>query len=89
MAIVIAEPCIGTKDTACVDVCPVDCIHPGKAEAEFNAAQQLYINPEECIGCGLCIPVCPVTAIYAEEDLPDKWKKFVQINADWFVAKNS
>jgi ferredoxin len=89
MAVVIAEPCINVKDTACVDACPINCIHPGKDEAEFKAAPQLYINPEECIDCGMCIPVCPVSAIYAEADLPDKWKKFVQINADWFASRKS
>jgi NAD-dependent dihydropyrimidine dehydrogenase PreA subunit len=47
MAYVIAEPCIGTKDTACVDVCPVDCIHPRKDEETFASSQQLYINPDE------------------------------------------
>jgi NAD-dependent dihydropyrimidine dehydrogenase PreA subunit len=64
MAYVIAEPCIGTKDTACVDVCPVDCIHPRKDEADFEAETQLYISPVECIDCGACVPVCPVTAIF-------------------------
>jgi NAD-dependent dihydropyrimidine dehydrogenase PreA subunit len=73
MAYVIAEPCIGTKDTACVDVCPVDCIHPRKDEADFEAETQLYISPVECIDCGACVPVCPVTAIFALEDLPEKW----------------
>jgi len=63
MTYVIAEPCIGTKDTACVDVCPVDCIHPRKDEPSFEAETQLYINPAECIDCGACVPVCPVTAI--------------------------
>ena len=52
MAYVIAEPCIGTKDTACVDACPVDCIHPGKKESSFDSAEQLYIDPVECIDCG-------------------------------------
>src|SRR5579885_2186768 len=61
MAYVIAEPCIGTKDTACVDVCPVDCIHPRKDEPGFDNEKQLYINPAECIDCGACVPVCPVT----------------------------
>jgi len=60
MAYVIAEPCIGTKDTACVDVCPVDCIHPRKDEAEHEGVTQLFINPVECIDCGACVPVCPV-----------------------------
>ena len=84
MAYVIAEPCIGTKDTACVDVCPVDCIHPRKDEGEFENAKQLYINPDECIDCGACVPVCPVTAIFALEDLPEKWTEYTKINADYF-----
>jgi len=52
MAYVIAEPCIGMKDTACVDVCPCDCIHPTKDEREFAASPQLYINPDDCVDCG-------------------------------------
>jgi NAD-dependent dihydropyrimidine dehydrogenase PreA subunit len=87
MAYVIAEPCIGTKDAACVDVCPVDCIHPRKDEAEFAEAEQLYIHPTECIDCGACVPVCPVTAIFALEDLPEKWAHFTQKNADYFKQK--
>ena len=59
MAYVIAEPCVGTKDTACVDVCPVDCIHPRKDEPKFESEPQLYISPVECIDCGACVPVCP------------------------------
>ncbi len=65
MAYVIAEPCIGVKDTACVNACPVDCIHPRKDEADFNSSAQLYIDPQECIDCGACVPVCPVSAIFA------------------------
>jgi len=78
MTYVIAEPCIGTKDTACVDVCPVDCIHPRKDEPTFETETQLYINPAECIDCGACVPVCPVTAIFALEDLPEKWANFTR-----------
>ncbi|MGH9617165.1 MAG: 4Fe-4S dicluster domain-containing protein [Acidobacteriaceae bacterium] len=81
MAYVIAEPCIGVKDTACVDACPVDCIHPRKNEADFDGAQQLFIDPVECIDCGACVPVCPVSAIFALDDLADKWKKFARVNA--------
>ncbi len=81
MAYVIAEPCIGTKDTACVDAGPVDCIHPKKYEENFTTDTQLYIDPVECIDCGACVPVCPVSAIFALEDLPDKWKHFAEINA--------
>src|SRR5213596_1498559 len=72
MTSIIAEPCIGTKDTACVDVCPVDCIHPRKDEAEFAEATQLYINPDECIDCGACEPACPVTAIFPEEEVTEE-----------------
>ena len=89
MAYVIAEPCIGTKDTACVDVCPVDCIHPRKDEQEFEGETMLYINPDECIDCGACVPVCPVTAIFALEDLPEKWQSYTQINADWYKKKQA
>src|ERR1700746_2462030 len=83
MAYVIAEPCIGTKDTACVDVCPVDCIHPRKDEPAYESETQLYINPTECIDCGACVPVCPVTAIFALEDLPEKWQSYIEINKNY------
>ena len=87
MAYVIAEPCINTKDTACVDVCPVDCIHPRKDEAGYAEETMLYINPVECIDCGACVPVCPVTAIFALEDLPEKWQQFTAKNSDWYAGK--
>jgi ferredoxin len=84
MTYVIAEPCIGTKDTACVEVCPVDCIHPTKDEAEFEEAKILYINPDECIDCAACEPECPVDAIFEEAELPAKWAEYLEINAKWF-----
>ena len=84
MAYIICEPCIGTKDTACVDVCPVDCIHPRKDEAAFAAAEMLYIHPDECIDCGACEPVCPVKAIFAEDETPDQWKSFIELNKQFF-----
>jgi len=84
MAYIIAEPCIGTKDTACVDACPVDCIHPKQDEDNYEGANQLYIDPVECIDCGACVPVCPVTAIFAEDELPEKWEEYVKINADYY-----
>ena len=87
MAYVIAEPCIGTKDTACVDVCPVDCIHPRKDEPAYEAETQLYISPSEMHCCRSTCPVCPVTAIFALEDLPEKWASFTQVNADWYANK--
>jgi len=85
MAYVIAEPCIGTKDSACVDACPVDCIHPKKDDAaKHSAVEQLFIDPVECIDCGACVPVCPVSAIYAADDLPEKWAHFAQANSEYF-----
>jgi NAD-dependent dihydropyrimidine dehydrogenase PreA subunit len=84
MAYVIAEPCIGTKDTACVDACPVDCIHPKKDEAQYSETDQLYIDPVECIDCGACVPVCPVSAIFAGDDLPEKWNVFAEKNSGHF-----
>ena len=87
MTYVIAEPCVNTKDTACVEVCPVDCIHPTKDEPEFEAAKLLYIDPDECIDCGACEPECPVDAIFDEAELPEKWTEYTKINADWYVDR--
>ena len=84
MAYVIAEPCIGTKDTACVDACPVDCIHPKKDEPNYAEAEMLYIDPVECIDCGACVPACPVSAIFALDDLPEKWAHFADKNTAHF-----
>ena len=94
MAFIIAEPCVSTCDTACVEVCPVDCIHgpDDKTGAGvevhldgFNPeGKQLYIDPDECIDCGACEPECPVEAIFDEDDLPEEWKEYVEINANFF-----
>jgi ferredoxin len=82
MAFIITDPCINTKDTACVDVCPVDCIHPRKDEPEFEQATMLYIHPEECIDCGACVPACPVAAIYDSPDsTPESQKDLIEANA--------
>src|SRR5688500_7675272 len=78
MTYVITEPCIGVKDASCVDVCPVDCIHATDDDAMF------FIDPDECIDCGACEPECPVTAIFAEDAVPDDQVKYIQINADYF-----
>ncbi|RMG50824.1 MAG: ferredoxin family protein [Acidobacteria bacterium] len=85
MAYIIAEPCIGTKDTACVDVCPVDCIHPTKEESQFEEVDQLYIDPETCIDCAACEPACPVEAIFAEDETPEQWTNYIEKNADWYA----
>lgn len=80
MSHMILEPCVGRKDTQCVDVCPVDCIY-GKGEEDWP---QLYIHPEECIDCGLCVDACPVEAIFPIEEVPDKWKTFITKNYERF-----
>lgn len=84
MAYVIASPCIGRKDTACVDACPVDCIHPKREEENFDMEEMLYIDPIECIDCGACAPACPVEAIFAADDLPEKWRSFAERNAQYY-----
>ena len=74
MAYVVTESCIRCKYTDCVDVCPVDCF---KAGPNF-----LVIDPDECIDCAVCIPECPVNAIYAEEDVPEDQRDFIAINRE-------
>lgn len=73
MTFVVTENCIKCKYTDCVEVCPVDCFYEGP--------NSLVINPDECIDCALCEPECPVDAIYAEDDVPDKYKMFIELNA--------
>ncbi len=74
MTFVVTENCIKCKHTDCVDVCPVDCFHEGP--------NFLVIDPDECIDCQLCVPECPVDAIYADDDLPDDQRNFLQLNAE-------
>ena len=76
MTYVIAEPCVDVLDKACIEECPVDCIYEG--------GRMLYIHPDECVDCGACEPVCPVEAIFYEDDLPDKWRDYTQANVDFF-----
>lgn len=74
MAYVVTAPCFDCKYTDCVVVCPTECFHEGD--------QMLYIDPEECIDCDACRPECPVEAIFHDDDVPDNWKDFVQLNAE-------
>ena len=84
MAYVITQPCINTKDTACVNVCPVDGIHPTKSEGLYAKIEQLYVDPDTCIDCGACVPECPVSAIYAEADVPADQQSYIEKNRDWY-----
>ena len=78
---VIAQPCIDIKDKSCIEECPVDCIYEGD--------RMLYIQPDECVDCGACEPVCPVEAIYYEDDIPSQWKDFSKVNTEFFVELGS
>jgi len=82
---VITDLC--TKDGACVDVCPVDCIHPRKDEEEIGTAPKLYIDPELCIDCGACVPVCPPVAIFPQDELPADKTQFLEVDAEWYQAR--
>lgn len=81
MAYVVTEACIDVKDKSCILVCPVDCIYEGD--------RMVYIKPEECVDCGLCVPECPVDAIFPEDEVPEKWREYIKINADFFTRQSS
>ena len=83
MTYVIAEPCIGQKDNSCVEVCPIDCIHPTPDEPDYDSVEMLYIDPDECIDCDACVEACPVDACFAEDQLPSEWAKYAPINAEY------
>lgn len=83
MAYVITNTCI--KDQLCADVCPTDCIHPKKDEADFEAATQMYVDPAGCIDCGACVPVCTSDSIHSLDDLPDDLKEFAEKNAAYYT----
>ncbi len=76
MAYVITEPCVDVHDRGCVDECPVDCIYDGIRKG--------YIQPDECVDCGACEPVCPVTAIFHRDDVPSPWRAYIQVEREFF-----
>lgn len=73
MTFVVTDNCIRCKYTDCVEVCPVDCFREGP--------NMLVIDPDECIDCNLCVPECPVDAIYADDDVPEDKNEFIDLNA--------
>ena len=81
MAYVIAAPCVDVKDRACVEECPVDCIYEGN--------RMLYIQPDECVDCGACEPVCPTEAIFYEDDLPKDQAEYLEVNAEFLTEIGS
>ncbi len=85
MAYVIIGSCI--KDDSCIEVCPVDCIHPKPGDPDFESAEQLYIDPVECIDCDACVEACPVDAIYAEAWTPEKDQYAIELTAEFFLQR--
>ena len=80
MTYIITDPCVDVKDGACVDVCPVDCIYG----LDNDEDRLLYIEPNECIDCAACEPVCPVNSIFDEGDVPKAEEAFIPLNYDYF-----
>ncbi len=75
MTYVVSSICINCKHSTCVEVCPVDCFHEGE--------NMLVIDPNECIDCSLCVPECPVEAIFADDELPDDEIQMIAVNAEF------
>jgi ferredoxin len=78
---IITQPCVDVLDRACIEECPVDCIYEGE--------RMLYIHPDECVDCGACEPVCPVEAIFYEDDVPEQWKDYYKVNVEFFTDLGS
>ena len=81
MTYIITQPCVDVLDKACIEECPVDCIYEGE--------RMLYIHPDECVDCGACEPVCPVEAIFYEDDTPERWQEYRQFSAEFFADLGS
>jgi ferredoxin len=84
---VIAGSCI--KDDSCIEVCPVDCIHPKPGSPDFEFSEQLYIDPAVCIDCDACVEACPVDAIFVDFELPEKFDYALELNAEFFAERGT
>lgn len=84
MTFVITDRCVGSKDASCVEVCPVDCIHPTPDEPGYDESAQLFVDPQECIDCNACAAMCPVDAIMGEQDVPEAQRAAIAFNAAYY-----
>ena len=89
MTWVITRLCRDCVDISCVEVCPVDCIYEYTGDDEATFPKQLYIDPEECINCGVCEPECPWEAIFEDEQVPDVFQDDVALNAKLLEDKDA
>ena len=87
MTYVIVGSCV--KDDSCIEVCPVDCIHPKPGDPDFETAEQLYIDPALCIDCDACVEACPVDAIYPDFDLPERFAYAEGLNEEFFSERST
>lgn len=89
MTYVICEPCVDVKDSVCVDICPCDSIGPNQLfeSDKYDEVNQLFIDPETCIECGVCEAECPVEAIFFEDDVPKDWEHYIEINAEYYTKQ--
>jgi ferredoxin len=78
MTFVVTEPCHDCKYTDCVTACPT--------EAFYQDEKMLYIDPDSCIDCGACVPVCPASAIFRECEVPGEWQHFIELNRERAAA---
>ncbi len=85
MTYVITGSCI--KDDGCIEVCPVDCIHPRPGAPDLEGAEQLYIDPDSCVDCDACVEVCPVDAIFADSEVPARHGYALDLNAEFFARR--
>lgn len=88
MTYVITASCVNTKDASCVEVCPVDCIHPTPQEPEFADVDMLYIDPDSCIDCDACVATCPVGAPMPLDLLPKDSLEYAEINSKYFASRS-
>lgn len=84
MTYIIDEACVGVKDASCVAVCPVDCIIGQEDDLPL-----LFINPDDCIDCGACVPECPVNAIFPEDDVPEDQQPWDPVNREYFTLERA